>query len=94
MASIKSSEAIVSATGTAATVLARNDRRCLLLIQNQGTEPVRVRFAGTATGTTGLRIGAGSTFLADSDNVPQNAVSLIRDSTATANVSVYVAEGE
>jgi len=92
MASINH-ETVVTATATATTVINRNDRRCFLMIQNQGAEPVRVAFYLPATGTTGIKLFAGATFTADSVNCPQNAISIIRDATATGNVSVYIAEG-
>lgn len=80
-----------SITDTSSEALAANHRRRFLLISNEGSNDVWIRFGGTpATTTTGHKIAAGGNLLIDK-RPPSDAVNAICDTSLTS--TLFISEG-
>lgn len=72
-----------SVTTTATQVVAANAARKKLIVQNNGSGPVRVGTTGV-TATTGLRLAAAGVLVFDMPNCPTNAIYAISETGSNA----------
>ncbi len=73
-------QSLLSATGTSTLILARNELRTYLLIQNLGTATIIVKFNAAQSATEGIQIPAGGSF--EPNLAPRDSV-YIESSTGT-----------
>jgi hypothetical protein len=66
-------------SSSAVSVLAANANRKKLILQNTGSNAVRIGTTGV-TATTGVRLAAGATLVIDMPHCPTNAILAIRES--------------
>ncbi len=85
-------ESEFTTTTTAQAALGRNNNRAYLAIQNNGEHPIRIGFSDALTDSTGLLLNAGIAYCPYP--CPLNAVYVIRDATATADVPLSIVETE
>ncbi len=84
-------ESLFTATSAGQEALAARNNRSYLIIQNNGSDSIRVGFSDALTDTTGVLVAAGLAYAPYPP--PSNAVWVIRDSTAGANVSLSIIDG-
>lgn len=77
-------------TSVAATLMAANNQRHYLFIQNIGTDNIWINFTGTAAVSTAgsFKLSAGASVTFEADTVVKNAVS-IKAETTTGKVTAY-----
>ncbi len=79
----------VSVTGTSTLILARNELRNYLLIQNVGTDTIIVKFNSAQSGSEGIQIPAGGNY--EPGKVPVESVWI---ESAAGTQATTVLEGQ
>jgi len=75
-----------ASVSTSALVLAANSSRRYLLIQNNGSQTVYVKFGSTISGTEGIALAAGGSYEAI---IPSSAAVYMKAASGTQSLTVY-----
>lgn len=78
----------VDSTAGGVTLLAANANRKMAIIQNTGTNPMRVSVGGTPTASNGIQLQGGDSLNISAPYIPTGAIKAIREGASNTTAAV------